>query len=227
MVEDSRLGLGRVGAGWRRMHPHRAEAFRLCRMKGIIAALAGLLTLVGCASSGPTSFPVASDDYAKAFTAAKEEMQRLGFEFTRVDARGGVIATRAVSSAGFATPWNQSEASVGDEFASFVERDQRRVVVYFEIPDVDETVEESIEPIDVRAYQGELSCRVEATRELLHRPGFRLSTTAVRLSSVTRSPEDAAVEDPTIARSVGEDLDLSRKIARRIERRLEEPGHDG
>lgn len=180
--------------------------------------LAGLLTLGGCAASGPTSFRVAAERYDEAFAIAKDEVMRLGFALHRVDARGGVIATDAVSTAGLGTPWTRTEATLGAEMESFLQRDQRRVLILFEPPDHAEKVDAA--GMDRRAASGELVCRVSASREILHRPGLRLSPGAVQLSSVTRSALDAETPDPTIVRSAGEDEALSRSLARRIERRL-------
>lgn len=188
-------------------------------------ALAGLLTLGGCAASGPTSFPIASDRYEQAFDIAKNELQRLGFDLVRVDARGGVIATNAVSTAGLGTPWTRTEATLGAEAASFMERDQRRVLIEF-VPTED--VSDAPWPgVDRRAIDGALVCRVSAIREVLHRPGLRLSSEAVRLSSVTRSEAGAEFTEEFIVRPAGADEALSKKLARRIERRLAQEGEHG
>lgn len=187
-------------------------------MKGLLIGLVGLLTLGGCAASGPTSFHIAAERYDEAFAIAKDEVMRLGFVLHRVDARNGVIATNAVSTAGLGTPWTRTEASLGAEIDSFLQRDQRRVLILFEPPEHAENVDTAA--VDRRAASGELVCRVSASREILHRPGLRLSPEAVQLSSVTRSALDAEKTDATIIRPVGEDEALSRTLARRIERRL-------
>ncbi len=189
-------------------------------MKGFIIALAGLLTLGGCAAKGPTSFRVPEGRYAEVFDIAKDEVQKLGFELVRIDARGGVITSGAVVTAGLATPWTRTEASFGEEFGSFLHRDQRRVSVHF-TPEVVEE-EAPVGNVDIRAFSGVLDCNVVAIREILHRPGLRLSPVAVRLSSVSPTGLTDDPDTDPIVRTVGEDKALSQKLARRIEKRLAE-----
>ncbi len=69
----------------------------------LLIAAAG--PLGGCATKGPASFDVAVEAYPAVFQAAKEQLRRAGFTLDRVDARAGVITTRAKPSSGFFTPW--------------------------------------------------------------------------------------------------------------------------
>lgn len=191
-------------------------------MKILLVALVMVSALLGgCRASGPTTLTIQGRQYEAAFDAAKDEIRKLGFELQRVDARGGVIATAPESTAGLATPWTTTEVTLSAEAQSFMHRDQRRVAVFFDPVDVGGAGAAGPDDVDRRAVDSAMMVRVLATREILHRPGLRLSTAATRLSSVTT---DGAGQEGAgsgaIVRDAGEDEALSRLLAKRIARRL-------
>ena len=182
------------------------------------AALLLTLALAGCASHGPTALLVPTGRYAETFDAAKEELIRRGFTLRLVDARGGVIASAPVSTAGLATPWTKTEASFAGEVESFLHHDQRRVTIRFAPVEASPDGSDR-QGVDRRAVAGSMVARVVATRERLYRPGFRLSPVGVRLSSV--HGEGASEPAPSVVvRDVGEDAALSASIAARLAREL-------
>jgi len=182
-------------------------------LAAISALFLGGLAQVGCAANGPAGFTVAPGEYARAFDLARDELLRRGFALELVDARGGVILSAPAESGGLATPWSRTEGSLGQEVGSLLHRDRRRVTIRFEPADAAEA------GAPLTQIAGSLTAGVAVEREILHRPGLRLSAAGVRLSSTTESAETPRV----IARPAGEDPALARRIARRIRRGLSEP----
>ncbi len=172
-----------------------------------------MLLLGGCAAGGGRSAVLApASRYAETFEAAKEELVSRGFALERVDARGGLIVSTPVSTAGLATPWTHTEIGAGAEVDSFLHRDRRRVTVLFEPADVDPA---AAEQVDLRYYDGPIVARVSATRERMHRPGLRLSSAGVRLTSVSGAAEQPEV----VTFDAGADAGLAAAVARGIARR--------
>ena len=188
------------------------------RAMALIAVISmAALGLGGCRSAGgeSTAFTVSAGSYEATFDAAKEAVRRLGFGFERIDARGGIIRTDAVSTGGLATPWTKTEASFSQEVDSFLHRDERRVDISFETTVSGD--EKDPNGVDYRSAQGDLVCRVRAIKTRLFRPGLRLSPTAVRLSSVERDLSISQGELPkAIKRTAGDDDALAGRVVRRI-----------
>ncbi|TVQ62020.1 MAG: hypothetical protein EA378_06015 [Phycisphaerales bacterium] len=96
--------------------------------------LAGAWSLGGCAggagSTGP-SVTLPGDRYAEAFRETRNLLLGQGFVLERVDAREGVITTRAKGTAGLATPWDREQASLRHEMRDTLNRHQRAVRVEF------------------------------------------------------------------------------------------------
>jgi len=183
----------------------------------IVATAALMAGSTGCATGGPTGWTIPAGDYAQAFQATKETLRRRGFTLDRVDARGGVIITAPAESAGLATPWSRTEGSPAGEIASFLHRDRRRVTVRFAPDDADEP---EAGGVDRMHYVGPITASVVVEREIIHRPGFHLSSTGVRLSSVSSSTAGA---ERIIVRSAGEDRALAHAIAAPLIRRFGAP----
>jgi len=242
---------------WRVDHNEAASPIDWAVMKRVAAVIAFMvfilvgLTGVGCASStGPVTVTVPPGRYAEAFAITKDEIRRLGFQLARIDARNGVITSQTHSTGGLATPWLPNEATFGDRVESLLHRDQRRIVVTFDLVDgaaadvpVEKPAEAESAPTDVdanetasaekgligfgpvppdrRSWEGELICRVSVPYERLHRSGLRLSPVGIRLSNVTSSSEESESGQPaTIVREMEPDTNMAAKLAGMIRDRL-------
>jgi hypothetical protein len=92
----------------------------------------GLAALAGCAS--PRIEPVVdvpAGRYAEAFQSAREVLRERRFVVDRVDARAGVITTRARTSAGLVTPWDGDQSTVEQEIDDAANWQLRRVRIEF------------------------------------------------------------------------------------------------
>lgn len=195
----------------------------MLRMMPMVAVL---VCAGGCASAGGRATALLpSSRYADTFEAAKEEIISRGFALERVDARQGLIVSSPISTAGAATLWTRTEVGAGAEVESFLHRDRRRVTVRFTAAG---GVDGAGTGVDLRFYDGPIEARVEAVRERMHRPGLRLSSAAVRLTSVTDAPEQPEV----VLFETGDDPGLAAAVARGIARRanielVDPPSTDG
>jgi hypothetical protein len=147
------------------------------------------LVIGGCASSqrGDALEPVAPGQYAAAFEAAKAVLADYHFELDRVDARGGVITTAPLASAGFATPWDNAQSGLMDEWEDLVNQQLRRVRVTFDPEGA--RPDGTIPGPDLRLLEAPMTARIEVYVDRRHRPGWRVETSSIRLSSFARDPE--------------------------------------
>ncbi len=183
-------------------------------MARIVSIVALALFIGGCASGGGRSAVLApASRYAETFESAKEELISRGFALERVDARHGLIVSTPVSTAGLATPRTRTEIGAGGEIDSFLHRDQRRVTIRFSAAGDGDKAPAA--DLDLRSYDGPIVAHVAATRERMHRPGLRLSSAGVRLTSVGDSPGRPDI----VTFDAGEDVDLAAAVARGIARR--------
>lgn len=197
-----------------RSAPTARTAFRTRRWLMVLGG-ALLASLGGCNAAGPPTFDVQVGQYQQAFNATREVLRDLNFELERVDAAQGVITTRDLSSAGFATPWDQVQTTPEQELADLVNNQSRRVrVVFF-------PAGEGADPIDPPssdvACVGDVHVVIRRVQTALVRPNSRsvsLTTTAVD-PALTAKQIWSTYEVP-----VSRDEALERRIARAIEAKL-------
>lgn len=150
-----------------------------------IALLLLTFLLAGCASARPEEavFTIPAGQFQATFAAAKDVLVAYRFDLDRVDARTGVLTTQAKPSSGLATPWDAEQSTLLQEWEDLLNRQLRRVRVTFEPA---EAVEPA--PPDLRLFEGPLVARVEVVIYRRQRPGWRVETTSIRMSSFTRDP---------------------------------------
>jgi hypothetical protein len=217
---------------------------------GVIGVVA-CAVVSGCAGKSKPDATVAvpAGRYPEAFEAAKDALREFQFELDRVDAAGGIVTTHARGSAGFATPWVPHTSGLEDAGRGFVERERRRAAVVFEAVGAGGTegsepsallssgkepavarvgvgddalpIDLALEPLDT---SGEVRARVRVWVERVYRPGRRVSSTSVRLSSFTSDPElrEEGLE-PAFAVTTREDEALGGRVAREIVLRMGPP----
>jgi hypothetical protein len=189
-----------------------------------------LLTLGGCASpraDQPVELVFAPGRYLAAFDAGRASLIDLGFELERVDARLGIIVTRAKGTAGLASPWDREQSSLGQECEDLVNRHYRRATITFRIPDTPEHTPPlpqtmpGQDPPDLREIAAPVVARVEVSVERLRRPGWRLQPTLMRMSSQTMDPDlRPRGMWPQYTVPFTQDVLLAQRIAARIEARV-------
>lgn len=173
--------------------------------------LALTLALSGCAGSakrhaGGAGRVVGSDaqlslddaDPVAAFDAVRETLIDYRFALERVDAWRGVITTRPKRTAGLASPWDREQSGLDQEWEDLL-NEQRRVVR------VEFTRDEATSSFTA------LTVRVELVRS--HRPGWRLESESVRLSTHARTRDDEGRLEPV---SFDEVIGLDTRFADRL-----------
>ncbi|MBL9032471.1 MAG: hypothetical protein JNM80_12300 [Phycisphaerae bacterium] len=193
------------------------------------------LLLGGCASRGgrgSAALMIAPGDYARAFDAARDVLAASRFSLERVDARAGVITTRPKATVGLATPWDAEQATIEQEFDDLINQHERRVRIAFEparlpaAPDAEASDgggRPSAPRADLTTFSGPIVARVEAWVERTARPGWRVDTTAVRLSQAWRDPalQERGVAGRYTVPTTRDDA-LAAAIGERIATRLRE-----
>jgi len=180
---------------------------------------------VGCAGPvGPTSFTIEQADYARAFSAARDELRSHRFDLAGVDARAGEIGTEPAGSAGLLTPWIDHSDTLTGAWTDLL-NDQRRIAVVRFLPEAGARAAE-VSPADaqadVRSGAGPLTVEVEVQIQRLYRPGRRVDGTDVRLRSVTKDPAwQRQGLQPWYAAPEGTDERLAARMAAGIQRRLD------
>lgn len=126
--------------------------------------------------------------YPGLFEASKGELRARGFLLDRVDARGGVITTRGLLSAGAITPW-VGGAGVGSALDDAMHRNERVVRIVFSRSSPSGVV--SVDRAgwagsggrpDLRLWRGAISVRVEVDVFRDYSSSRRLNADSVRLS---------------------------------------------
>jgi hypothetical protein len=176
--------------------------------------------LGGCATKGPASFDVSAEAYPAVFQAAKEELRRAGFTLDRVDARAGVITTRAKPSSGVFTPWIGDESTFGQEVETTLNHQRRIARVVFEpAPGAPADAGEDGAGADAPAPMTPMTLRVEVDIQRVDRPGVRPSSTSIRLSSETLiGAPGGGWEEPLQSHIIGRDPYLEHRLASAIRR---------
>lgn len=184
------------------------------------AVLAAIALFGGCAArrdTGP-AFDVPAAEYAGAFAAAKDALISARFELDRVDARAGVITTKPKPTSGLATPWDSEQTSLGQEFEDLLNRHYRRARVTFEPADAGAL------PADLRDSGLPTRCTVAVTIDRVRRPGWRVETTSIRLSSTSFDPEVGQRGMwPQYAVPIARDDRLARRLAVAIRGSIDVP----
>lgn len=143
----------------------------------------------GCASDGPSTFEVPEGGYPVAFDSAKDMLREMRFDLDRVDARAGVITTRPKASAGFATPWDVEQSTLGQEWSDLLNRHFRVVRIEFtpapgaQRAELGSPTAPQPADSDLREHSGPMRATVRVSLERLSRPGWRPSTASIGLSS--------------------------------------------
>lgn len=166
--------------------------------------LVSVFFLAGCRSApGPDVYAgrtsASLSDYQAAFAGGKDVLREMGFELDRVDARAGIITTRARLGSGLATPWTVTERPVND-LAHRNRRVARLVFTPADAPSQD----------DLRGFAGaiDVECVIEVER--VYNPGRRPSPTSVRLGGTWRDRDLPQTEEGTrFARFIDNDEELA------------------
>lgn len=179
-----------------------------CAVAMIIASL-----VAGCASRRVEPMvTMQADAYAGAFDAAREALRSAGFELDRVDASAGTITSQPRASSGMATPWDTQQSGLTQEVSDLLNQQRRRVRITFTEAGT------NAPPVAGKPVEA----RVEVYVDRLQHPGLRVPSRAVTLWSVTRDPVRAerglgsGYQTP-----VNRDIELERRIADDIERRMQ------
>ncbi len=190
----------------------------------VLILLAALPLIGGCATQ--ESAAVSVTDYSAAFTATKEILRENNFVLDRLDARTGVVTTRPKTTGGIATPWDGEQSTPGQEFQDLVNRQAREVRVTFSRPTGTlrgaartGTTEELT--TDLRDGSGPVTVRVVVNLIRRQRPGWRVDSRAINLSSYTSDPELAERRmEPAYDSVVGRDDLLAGRLAQEIAERV-------
>ena len=195
--------------------PRAADPIRAL-LAGALAALAGCSTPPGPTPAASFTFDAAT--YEEAFDAAKDVLREMSFDLDRVDARRGVITTRARSSSGFMTPWIAHADSSEEAVEGVLHRDRRTAIVNFRAADPPAP----IGSVDLREFDGLIYADVEVIVERAYVAGRRPEPTSIRMTSFTIDPSRAGA--PAGGRAVelaevGADAFLAARLADRIRER--------
>lgn len=180
----------------------------------------GATALTGCATQSP-EVRVPAAEYAEAFTAARDVLHSYRFTLDRIDARAGMLTTQASRSAGFFTPWNQLDSTVGQAWEDTIHKQQRRVEIVFSVTPTPETREADLRPSQARELASDLiesprdtTARVLVVVERIYQFGWRPNTKSTALTSLTEDTQpdatsQAAVDisdDPALAGRIASDI---------------------
>lgn len=205
--------------------------------RGVLAA--GLFaSLTACSSSGPLTVDIpgsvpkdaatldagssAVTPYSRAFDAARDTLVARRFELDRIDARAGIITTRAKPTAGAFTPWDREQSSMFSSLEDTVHQHQRRVTVTFVPVDGGERPK-GVAP-DLISYTGPVRANVSVLIERVERPGFRAEVRSPRYStqSVNEQREKLS-EYPSFGAPLAPDDDFASRIAADIREAVATP----
>ena len=162
------------------------------RFAGVVAAgvwmssCASTVSVDDGSDSGSVPVMVRVGDFAETFQAAKDVLREYRFELDRVDAREGVITTRAMSASGWATPWVDHASDWDGAWRDTLQDEARKVRVVFG---------SDVEGGD-RNGVGVVVERIRVTRF-----GRRVDPTSPRrIKRMTRDPMRAGVDVETVGR---------------------------
>jgi hypothetical protein len=156
--------------------------------------------------AGVAELSIEPGAYERAFAIARERLMDYRFAIDRVDARRGVITTHPKRTAGLASPWDQEQSGLGQEWEDLINEQRRVVRIEFDLED------------------GEASS-MSVTVELLrtHRPGWRVESESVRLSTHARTRDELGrIEPASYTERIGLDARFAERLAWSIEASLRE-----
>ncbi len=198
-----------------------------------------IIMLGGCASvPQDVSTSVPASNYANTFEAAKATLRDYRFVIERVDARAGVITTRAKPTAGLITPWDKEQSTTKQELEELINQEVRTVRVEFipsGLPESDPVInarKATLTPadqsagdlLDLRNASQDLQCRVIVSVDRLHRPGRLLSTKTIRRTQNFEDPELVSRGiAPLSSESLGRDPALESRLLAAIQQRAANP----
>lgn len=183
-----------------------------------LALLLVLPTLGACARDdhGPSTFRIPSAEYAIYFDSARDVLREYHFDLERVDARAGVITTRPVAAAGWATPWIDHASTWTQATDDLLHRNRRTASILFAPVARETNISRAVDPTtgDLRTFEGTVEVSVSVILEEVYRPGRRVSPTSIRLTSFTVNPADGDLDVQQLrTKTVGADSTLARRIA--------------
>ena len=187
------------------------------RLVPVVFLLIGLCCS-GCSKDpvGSASFRIPGAEYDLYYEAAKDVLGDQQFDLERVDARAGVLTTRPVASAGWATPWIRHASTMGQSTNDLIQRNRRIATVRFQRVSDETNVSSQVDPVasDLRDFDGTIEVSVNVIIEQVYRSGRRLSPTSIRLTTFASDPRDEAIGAAQLrTRTVGTDAALSARIA--------------
>ncbi len=180
---------------------------RNCTTLRSVAALIGLalIPLSGCATApeaASSTQPLTASAYTTRFQAARDELLESGWVLDRVDARAGVLTTRP-------------RAGVVRTAQDVLDRLDRVVRVEFRPTNTASATDPS--RIDLTEGNIATDMRVRVFIQRTYYPGWRPSSTSVRLGSRHTDPELVAKDiQPRSEMTAAEDAGLAEDIAARI-----------
>ncbi len=140
------------------------------------------------------------------FDAVRETLVDYRFALDRVDALRGVITTRPKRTVGLASPWDREQSGLDQEWEDLLNEQRRVVRVAFD------------RERDASDYSS-LTVSVELVRS--HRPGWRLESESIRLSTHARTRnDDGELEPVSFDEVIGMDTRLAERLVEEIEARL-------
>lgn len=186
----------------------------------LIMATAWIAAGMGCAGAADTTeLTVAGGRYGATFDAVRQVLRDERFELERVDATEGVITTRPRYSSGLVTPWDGVQSTLGQEAEDLLNNQRRVVRVTFEEAggEGDSSPPPTAAPVDLRTAEEPLVMRVRVVVLRDYKPGWRVNTTSVRLSTHTVDPELVRRGmSPDYETAVDEDRLLAARVVRRV-----------
>ncbi len=193
-----------------------------------------LLLLAGCNSAPRVSdTPLETQEYARGFEVVKNVLRDYRFELDRIDARHGVITTRAKPTAGLVTPWDGEQSTMKQEAEELINQELRAVRVEFVPAGVDSVQQSTLTPAntaesdlkDLRSTQQSLRIVVTVNQLRVHRPGRQPSTKSIRSSTMYADPElSRRGVAPMAIEELGRDQKLESRLLAAIEKQLAQQG---
>ncbi|MBX3321683.1 MAG: hypothetical protein KF757_01700 [Phycisphaeraceae bacterium] len=180
-------------------------------MKFALAMLGVVVLLMqGCA--GPRAgvvFVLDADAYESAIGASRSVLRDAGFEIDRVDAEAGIITTLLKPTAGFATPWDGEQSTLGQETSDLLNQQHRSVTITFASDNPDADLRLTTEPI---------AARVDVVIYRIRTSGWKIETETISRSSFSRDPIAQSQGSPgRFAQPVKRDDKLAERLSARIQ----------
>lgn len=184
------------------------------RLALLLTAMGGL---AGCStpamrdgdvvSGGSVVMRLEDESPSRVIDAVRDTLMDYRFGLDRIDAQRGVITTHPKRTAGLASPWDQEQSGLGQEFEDLLNEQRRVVRVEFD------PASEGQATID--------SLRVTVELLRTHRPFWRVQSESVRLSSHARSRDAMGRAEPGHSTEIiGLDEQLAQRIAVAIDERI-------